>query len=169
MRGHLALGSNLGDRRAQLAAAVEGLEARGVRVLACSSVYDTDPVGAVLDQPAFLNAAVAIETELDPEALLHAAKEVERSLGRVTDPADPAYVKDGPRPVDVDIVLLDGVEHRSAALTVPHPAVLERRFVLIPLLELDFELALPDGRRLADALAALPVTDGVRRAGRPLL
>lgn len=168
MRGQLALGSNLGDRRARLAAAIDGLEARGVHVVACSSLYDTDPVGAVLDQPAFLNAAVTIETALEPEALLHAAKEVERSMGRVTDPADPAYVKDGPRPVDVDVVLLGGLEHRSPRLTVPHPALLERRFVLIPLLELDFDLALPDGRRLADALAALPVTDGVRRAGPPL-
>jgi len=169
MKGHLSLGGNLGDRRAALRAAIEGLERRSVRVTGSSSVYETDPVGEVRDQPAFLNACVAIETELEPEALLVAAKEVELELGRVTDQGDPAYVRHGPRPIDIDIVLLGDREHRSPRLTVPHPALLERRFVLIPLLELDFELTTPDGRRLADALAELPVEDGVRRVGPPLL
>jgi len=169
MTGHLALGSNLGDRRVWLEAAAVALGERGVRVVASSSVYETDPVGLVRDQPAFLNAALAIETALAPEDLLDAAKEVERALGRTTDPADPGYVRHGPRPIDVDLVLLGDVEHRSGRLTVPHPALLERRFVLIPLLELDFALTTPDGRRLADALAVLPVYDGVRRVGPPLV
>ncbi len=163
---HLGLGSNLGDRRALLQAAVDGLAERGVVATASSSTYETDPVGDVLDQPAFLNACLAVQTALEPDALLDAAKAVERALGRRTE--GPGYVHHGPRPIDVDVLLYDGRAHRSERLTVPHPGLLERRFVLIPLLELDFDLALPDGARLADALAALPVTEGVRRAGPPL-
>jgi 2-amino-4-hydroxy-6-hydroxymethyldihydropteridine diphosphokinase len=164
---HLGLGSNLGDRRALLQAAVDGLAERGVRATASSSTYETDPVGDVLDQPAFLNACLAVKTALAPDALLDAAKAVERALGRTTE--GPGYVHHGPRPIDVDVLLYDGRAHRSERLIVPHPALTGRRFVLIPLLELDFALALPDdGPRLSDALAALPVTEGVRRAGPPL-
>jgi 2-amino-4-hydroxy-6-hydroxymethyldihydropteridine diphosphokinase len=166
--GHLGLGSNLGDRRAHLQAAVDGLAGRGVRVTASSSTYETDPVGDVLDQPAFLNACVAIETDLAPEALLDACKAVEAEAGRVTDQASPGYVRHGPRPIDVDVLLLGDIAHDGERLTVPHPGLLERRFVLIPLLELDFALATPGGTALADALAALPVTEGVRRQGPPL-
>jgi 2-amino-4-hydroxy-6-hydroxymethyldihydropteridine diphosphokinase len=166
--GYLGLGANLGDRRAQLQAAVDGLARRGVTVTASSSTYETDPVGEVLDQPAFLNACVAIDTALEPEALLAACKAVERDLGRETDPAAPGYVRHGPRPIDVDLLLLGDRQHRAAQLTIPHPGVLERRFVLIPLLELDFDLTTPGGTRLSDALARLPVTEGVRRAGGPL-
>lgn len=167
-RGHLGLGSNLGDRRAQLQAAVDALAAAGVVVVASSSTYETDPVGEVLDQPAFLNACVAIERELEPEALLDAVKGVERAMGRETDVDAAGYVRHGPRPIDIDILLLGDVEHGSERLTVPHAALLERRFALIPLLELDFGLRVPDGRALSDALAALPVDADVRRAGPPL-
>ncbi|QEC50123.1 2-amino-4-hydroxy-6-hydroxymethyldihydropteridine diphosphokinase [Baekduia soli] len=166
--GHLGLGSNVGDRAAALQAAVDALAAHGVRVLASSSLYETDPVGEVLDQPAFLNACVAIATDLVPEALLDAAKAVERGLGRETDTTAAAYLRHGPRSIDVDVLLLGAREHRSARLQVPHPALLQRRFVLIPLLELDLGLATPAGGSLAGALAALPVTEGVRRAGPPL-
>jgi 2-amino-4-hydroxy-6-hydroxymethyldihydropteridine diphosphokinase len=165
---HLGLGSNLGDRRALLQAAVDALASRGVPATASSSTYETDPVGEVIDQPAFLNACLAVETALEPDVLLDAVKAVERALGREHDAAHADYVRHGPRPIDVDVLLLGGREHRSARLTVPHPALRQRRFVLIPLLELDFELATPDGTRLADALAQLPVTDGVRREGPPL-
>jgi 2-amino-4-hydroxy-6-hydroxymethyldihydropteridine diphosphokinase len=163
---HLGLGSNLGDRRALLQASVDGLAERGVVAVASSSTYETDPVGDVLDQPAFLNACLAVETALEPDLLLDAAKDVERALGRTI--AGPDYVHHGPRPIDVDVLLYDGREHRCERLTVPHVGLLQRRFVLIPLLELDFTLALPGGARLSDALAALPVTEGVRRAGPPL-
>jgi 2-amino-4-hydroxy-6-hydroxymethyldihydropteridine diphosphokinase len=161
--GHLGLGSNVGDRRAQLQAAVDALPAHGVRVLRSSSTYDTDPVGEVLDQPSFLNAALEVDTAHDPEALLDACKAVERALGRCARGA-----RHGPRPIDVDLLLLGGLEHRSERLRLPHEQVLARRFVLVPLLELDFELTTPDGTRLADALAALPVEEGVRRDGPPL-
>jgi 2-amino-4-hydroxy-6-hydroxymethyldihydropteridine diphosphokinase len=134
-----------------------------VTVVASSSTYDTDPVGEVLDQPSFLNACVRIETDLGPEELLDACKAVERELGR-----EPGGVRHGPRPIDVDVLLLGGIEHRSERLTLPHAQVLARRFVVIPLLELDFALAVPDGKRLSDALAALPLDEGVRREGPQL-
>jgi 2-amino-4-hydroxy-6-hydroxymethyldihydropteridine diphosphokinase len=163
--GYLGLGSNVGDRRANLQRAVELLGARGVEVRASSSTYDTDPVGEVLDQPDFLNACIRVETSLGPEELLDACKDVERELGRDLE----GGVRHGPRPIDVDLLLLGDTEHASERLTLPHEQVLARRFVLIPLLELDMDLAVPDGRRLADALAQLPVQEGVRRAGPPLL
>jgi 2-amino-4-hydroxy-6-hydroxymethyldihydropteridine diphosphokinase len=162
--GYLGLGSNVGDRRANLQAAVDALAAHGVRVTASSSTYDTDPVGEVPDQPAFLNACVRIETALAPEALLDACKAVEAQLGRDLH----GGVRHGPRPIDVDVLLLGDRTHRSARLTLPHEQATSRRFVLVPLLELDLDLATPDGVRLADRLAALPLDEGVRHAGPPL-
>jgi 2-amino-4-hydroxy-6-hydroxymethyldihydropteridine diphosphokinase len=158
--GYLGLGSNVGDRRAHLQAAVDALPAHGIDVLASSSTYDTDPVGELLDQADFLNACLRVRTALSPEELLRAAKAVERELGR-----RPGGPRHGPRPIDVDVLLLGAVEHASEHLRLPHEQVLARRFVLIPLLELDFDLRTPSGERLADALAALPVDEGVRRAG----
>ena len=165
--GYLGLGSNVGDRRGNLQAAVDALPRHGVAVLDASSTYDTDPVGEVLDQPSFLNACVRIETALGPEELLAACKAVERELGRTLS-GEEGYVRHGPRPIDVDVLLLGDVEHASERLRLPHEQVLARRFVLVPLLELDFELRTPRGEPLADALAALPVDEGVRRAGPPL-
>ena len=161
--GYLGLGSNVGDRRANLQAAVDALPVHGVSVLASSSTYDTDPVGEILEQPAFLNACARVRTALDPEGLLDACKAVERELGRSA--GGPRH---GPRPIDVDVLLLGDVEHGSERLTLPHEQVLARRFVLIPLLELDFELRTPRGDRLSDALATRPVDEDVRRAGPPL-
>ncbi len=161
--GYLGLGSNVGDRRAHLQAAVRALPEHGVRPVASSSTYDTDPVGEILDQPDFLNACLRIETALEPEALLDACKAVERDLGRTA--GGPRH---GPRPIDVDVLLLGDVELATERLALPHEQVLARRFVLIPLLELDFDLRTPAGARLSDALAALPVTEGVRRAGPPI-
>ena len=161
--GYLGLGSNVGDRRANLQAAIEDLWAHDVVVLASSSVYETEPVGEVLDQPDFYNACVRIETPLDPEALLDACKAVERVLGR-----DPDGVRHGPRPIDVDVLLLEGVKHESERLRLPHREVTSRRFVLVPLLELDPDLEITGGGRAADALAALGPGQEVRRAGPPL-
>jgi 2-amino-4-hydroxy-6-hydroxymethyldihydropteridine diphosphokinase len=162
-RGLLGLGSNVGERRANLQAAVDALPAIGVDVLACSSTYDTDPVGEVLDQPAFLNACVLVHTALAPLPLLDRVKGVERELGRG------AGVRHGPRPIDIDILLLGEERVREERMTLPHEQLLTRRFVLVPALELDFALADPDGVALADALALLPVQEGVRWAGPPLL
>ena len=161
--GYLGLGSNVGDRRANLQAAVEELWTHGVMVLASSSVYETEPVGEVLDQREFLNACVRIETELGPEPLLDVCKAVERSLGRET-----GGVRHGPRPIDVDVLLMEGVEHKSDRLRLPHRESTTRRFVLVPLLELDPELEVPGAGRAADALAALGTGQDVRLAGPPL-
>jgi 2-amino-4-hydroxy-6-hydroxymethyldihydropteridine diphosphokinase len=157
--GYLGLGSNEGDRLANLRAARDALARHGVRVTASSSVYETAPQGELLDQPDFLNACVRIETELGPEELLDACKLVERELGR-----RPGGPRHGPRPVDVDVLLLGDLEHRSERLTLPHREVLARRFVLEPLLELDPELALPDGTRAADRLPRV-ADQRVTRAG----
>jgi 2-amino-4-hydroxy-6-hydroxymethyldihydropteridine diphosphokinase len=163
--GYLGLGSNVGDRRANLQAAVDRLPAKGVAVLASSSTYDTDPVGLVLDQPPFLNACLRIDTAIEPEELLDACKAVEAELGRDLE----GGIRHGPRPIDVDLLLLGDAPYASERLRLPHEQVTARRFVLIPLLELDFELATPDGTRLSDCLAALPPDEGVRRAGPPLI
>jgi 2-amino-4-hydroxy-6-hydroxymethyldihydropteridine diphosphokinase len=163
VRGYLGLGSNEGDRLGALRAALDELEQRGVTVVAVSSAYETAPQGEILDQPDFLNACVAIDTDLDPEELLDTCKDVERALGRV--PGGPRH---GPRPIDVDLLLLGDLVHRSERLTLPHPEVTARRFVLEPLLELDPELALPDGTPLASHLGAVadqPVRPAYPRDG----
>jgi 2-amino-4-hydroxy-6-hydroxymethyldihydropteridine diphosphokinase len=161
--GYLGLGSNVGDRLRHLKDAVADLPRRGVQVIRSSSVYETEPVGEVLDQREFLNACVRIETALEPEELLAACKAVERELGR-----SGQNVRHGPREIDVDLLILDGVEYRSERVVLPHPSILERRFVLVPLLELDPELALPDGRSLAAALGALGPGQAVRVCQPPL-
>jgi 2-amino-4-hydroxy-6-hydroxymethyldihydropteridine diphosphokinase len=165
--GYLGLGSNVGDRRAHLQAAVDALPARGVAVLASSSVYETEPVGEVLDQREFFNACLKIETPLDPEGVLDACKAVERALGRELGGA--GYVRHGPRPIDVDVLLLEDIVLRTDRLVLPHEEVRSRRFVLVPLLELDPDLEIPGGGgRAADALAALGPGQEVRRTGPPL-
>jgi 2-amino-4-hydroxy-6-hydroxymethyldihydropteridine diphosphokinase len=161
--GYLGLGSNVGDRRANLQAAVEDLWVHCARVLDSSSVYETEPVGDVLDQRDFYNACVRVETELDPEDLLDACKAVERALGRV-----PGGTRHGPRPIDVDLLLLGDERYESERLRLPHREVTTRRFVLVPLLELDSELVVPGAGRASDALARLGPGQDVRRVGPPL-
>jgi len=161
--GLLGLGSNLGDRRARLQAAVDALPGAGVSPTACSSTYDTDPVGEVPDQPSFLNACVLVQTALEPLELRGEVKRLERELGRRED--GPRH---GPRAIDIDILLLGELELAGERMRLHHEQLLSRRFVLIPALELDFTLCTPSGERLADALAALPVDEGVRWAGPPL-
>jgi 2-amino-4-hydroxy-6-hydroxymethyldihydropteridine diphosphokinase len=166
--GLLGLGSNVGDRRPHLQRAVDALPTIGVRVLAASSVYDTDPVGEVLDQASFLNACLRVETELEPLELLDVVKRLERELGR-----EQGEIRHGPRSIDIDILLLGALELHDQRMTLPHEQLLNRRFVLIPALELDFDLAAPSGEGLADALATLGVggtsIEGVRWAGPPLV
>jgi 2-amino-4-hydroxy-6-hydroxymethyldihydropteridine diphosphokinase len=135
MIGYLGLGSNVGDRRAHLEAAVQLLP---VDVLASSSVYETEPVGEVLDQRAFYNACLRIDTDLEPEALLDACKEAERARGR-----ESGGVRHGPRPLDVDVLMLGDLEYRSDRLTLPHPQVHARAFVVVPLNELGLDLPVP--------------------------
>jgi 2-amino-4-hydroxy-6-hydroxymethyldihydropteridine diphosphokinase len=165
--GHLGLGSNVGDRRAHLQAAVDLLPAHGVRVLASSPVYETEPVGEVLDQREFLNAVLRVETDLDPEGLLDACKAVERERGRAL-AGEPGYVRHGPRPLDVDLLLLGDTEYRSDRLVLPHAQVTSRRFVLVPLLAVAPDLVVPGRGPAADALAALGEGEAVHLAGPPL-
>jgi len=148
--GYLGLGSNEGYRLANLRAARDALGGHGVEVLAASAVYETAPQGEITDQADFLNACLRIRTALGPEELLEASKAVEGELGR-----PPGGVRHGPRPIDIDVLLLGELEFHSERLSLPHAEVTSRRFVLEPLLELDPELVLPDGTRLADRLDAV--------------
>jgi 2-amino-4-hydroxy-6-hydroxymethyldihydropteridine diphosphokinase len=155
----LALGANLGDRLAALQRAVDVLDAEGVRAIACSRVWETAAVGGPEGQPAFLNAVVRAETSLDADGVLEAAHAAERALGRVRD------VRWGPRTLDVDVLLYDGLVRDDPALTIPHPRMTERAFVLLPLLDVDPDPVLPDGRRVVD----LPSPDGDARPFAPPL
>jgi 2-amino-4-hydroxy-6-hydroxymethyldihydropteridine diphosphokinase len=148
--GYLGLGSNVGDREANLRDARAALRRAGIEVLASSSLYETAPQGELLDQPDFLNACLRIRTTLEPEQLLDVCKQVERELGRT-----PGGVRHGPRPIDVDLLLLGDLEYSSGRLTLPHREVTSRRFVVEPLLELDPELTLPNGTRLAELVESL--------------
>lgn len=135
-RAHFALGSNLGDRLAHLRSAVEGLMAEGVEVVAVSRVYETEPVGGP-EQGPYLNAVVAVDVDLLPRALLDLAHRLEEAAGRVR------TVKDGPRTLDVDVLLVGDLTIEEPDLVVPHPRLGERGFVLAPLADVAPELV-PD-------------------------
>jgi 2-amino-4-hydroxy-6-hydroxymethyldihydropteridine diphosphokinase len=158
--GYLGLGSNVGKREDNIRRAVELLEDHGVDVEAVSSLFETEPVGEILDQPDFLNAAARIRTGLEPIELLDVCKAVEAELGRVF--AGPRH---GPRPIDVDVLLLGDLEFDHERLTLPHAEVTARLFVLAPLLELDPDLALPTGERLAGFAERLADGPRVERIG----
>jgi 2-amino-4-hydroxy-6-hydroxymethyldihydropteridine diphosphokinase len=155
----LGLGSNLGDRLAALQRAVDLLAGEGVRAVACSRVWITEAIGGPEDQPEFLNVVVRAETVLDPHEVLAAANRVEAALGRVRE------VRWGPRTVDIDILLYDDLELDEPALTVPHPRMTERAFVVLPLLDIDPDPVLPAGRHLL----GLPAPAGAARPLEPPL
>jgi len=139
-RVYLSLGSNVGDRRAHLEAALGKLAEREITVARASSFYKTEPVD-FRPQPWFLNCVVEAETKLMPLQLLKALKRIERELGR-----KPGTAK-GPRPIDIDILLYENLVVRSATLTIPHERLADRRFVLIPLRELEPNLRHPVTQR----------------------
>lgn len=146
-RAFLALGSNLGDRRGLLTAALDRLEDGGaLRVRAQSSLYETAPVGKT-DQPWFYNLVIEVETALSPSALLAHCQVVEDALGRRR--GEPW----GPRTVDIDILLYNDMTVDTATLVIPHPELTRRRFVLEPLLEIAPDARLPDGRPVRAFLA----------------
>ena len=153
MIAYIGLGSNVGDRRQNLSAAAEALG--GLRM---SSIYETAPQGEVLDQPDFLNAVVEIDTELGPEELLGRCKELESELGRRA-----GGVRHGPRPIDIDILLLGDVEYESERLRIPHRDLETRRFVLEPLKELAPE-RVDDVIFAAVADQRVTLVEGTRRA-----
>jgi len=154
-RAYVGLGANLGDRAATLARALELLDGMPeTEVVAVSAFRETDPVG-YLEQPRFLNAAAAVDTSLQPEALLATLLDIERELGRVRE--GPRF---GPRTVDLDLLLVEGVTLDEPGLTLPHPRLHERVFALVPLAELDPSLVVPGHgsvRELLDGLAAWPL------------
>ena len=148
---YLSLGSNLGDRLDNLEQAIALLEQEQVRVTTRSSIYETEPQD-VTGQPWFLNMAVACETSHSPLELLIVVNEIEKRLGRVRSGAVPR----GPRLIDIDIILFGSLQVESRDLAIPHPRMMQRRFVLDPLLEIDPGLKHPaSGERLAITLQNL--------------
>ena len=131
---YLALGSNLGNRRKNIETAVRLLKKSRIAILKISTLIETDPVGGPTGQGKFLNGALKAETELPPEELLSCLKRIEQRLGRTK------AVRNGPRTIDLDILLYDHREIQTPQLTLPHPRMLERDFVMQPLKEIEPEL-----------------------------
>lgn len=155
---YLCLGSNLGDRRKNLAQALDLLSEQ-VRVEKVSSLYHTEPIGYT-EQPDFLNAVCRGSTELKPSQLLSFAKKIETAMGRV-----PSF-KNAPRLIDIDILIYDGEIIESPALTIPHPRLAERAFVLVPFAEIEPELRHPiTGKTVMEMLNELSTTAGVQKCG----
>lgn len=149
---YLCLGSNMGDKAAYLTAARQAIgELPGTRVTSESSLYHTAPVGKT-DQDWFLNQVLRVETRLAPRELLRSCLAIETKLGRVR------LERWGPRVIDIDLLVYDDVTSDDEELTLPHPRMAERAFVLVPLAELDPELRV-GGRSVAELLAALPETE----------
>jgi 2-amino-4-hydroxy-6-hydroxymethyldihydropteridine diphosphokinase len=155
-RAFIGLGSNVGDRLQFLQRAVKSLSrAPGVQLGDVSSVYETAPVGPAA-QAWFLNAVAAVDTHLSPAALLAQTQGIERALGR-----EVTY-RWGPRRIDLDILLYGDMQVHTATLTIPHAELRQRAFVMIPLLELDPSLVLPDGTAVSTCLRALTLPQQVR-------
>jgi len=129
---YLGLGSNLGDRKSNILQAIDKMKNIGIEILQCSSIIETDPVGGP-KQEKFLNAVVKAKTELSPQILLGRLKEIEKKLGRIKTELN------GPRTIDIDILLYDNLHVSSDELTIPHPRMFERDFVMEPLREIDSE------------------------------
>jgi 2-amino-4-hydroxy-6-hydroxymethyldihydropteridine diphosphokinase len=161
-RIYLGLGSNLGDRLANLARAVEGLDKSGVHVVRSSRVYETEPVGGP-PQPRYLNAVVEVTTDLETADLLRTCLEIESELGRTRGE------RWGPRVIDIDLLTYGDREIDEPDLVVPHPRMHERAFVLVPLLELDADPPLPGGKRVTALRIGPDALTGVRPHAPPLV
>jgi len=154
-RALVGMGSNLGDRVAALQSGLDALAVTsGIRVLSASSVYESEPWG-ITEQPAFANAVALLEVAASADDLLAACKRVEAEAGRV------AGVRNGPRPLDIDILLFGDETIAGPDLTVPHPRLLQRDFVVTPLLEIEPDATLPDGTWVTCAEASEGKVTGV--------
>lgn len=154
-RACIGLGANLGDRHGQIEEALRAMRAHGIEPVAVSPVYETEPWG-LADQPRFLNAACVVETELAPLALLDALQAIERDMGRVR------TVRYGPRPIDLDILTYDALRLDTPRLTIPHPGMLGRATVLVPLADIAPEFVHPaTGRTIREHLAKFGPTPDV--------
>lgn len=161
-RAFLGLGSNIEDRLAHLRDAVRMLrDDEGIRVVRSSRVWETDPVGGP-PQGDFLNAVIEVEAPSDPRALLASAHRVEAALGRER------AIRWGPRTIDIDVLLIGDRTIDDPDLIVPHPRLTERAFVLLPLLELESDLALPGRPRLVDIPLGPEAVGGARPFASPL-
>ncbi|MBF9232326.1 2-amino-4-hydroxy-6-hydroxymethyldihydropteridine diphosphokinase [Microvirga alba] len=147
----LSLGSNMGDKRGNIAKALSALDEGGARIVARSADYRTAPWGPVA-QDWFVNACVVAETDLPPTDLLALCRRVEQQLGRIRE------VRWGPRIIDIDILTYDGATVDDSGLTIPHPHLQERAFVLVPLAEIAPDLTVR-GRRITDMLQELDASD----------
>lgn len=155
---YLGLGANIGNRESNLRKAVKMLCERGCELTAASSLYETKPVG-ITDQPDFLNAVVAVKTALNPLDLLTVCRRIEQDMGRVR------TLRYGPRVIDIDILIYEGAESSDDELTIPHPRILDRAFVLVPLAEIAPDIEIDHGvtacqaARRADQSGVAPVAD----------
>lgn len=156
---YLGLGSNLSDRMRNLTSAVKHLSQK-IKIKKVSSVYETEPL-YVKEQPLFLNAVLSASTKLTPIQLLHFIKSVESELGR-----QPSY-RNAPRLIDIDILFYGDKAVDTPELTIPHPRIPERAFVLVPLAEIAPKLVHPEThKKVKDLLAKVDGKDGVKRIGR---
>lgn len=153
---YLGLGANIGDRESNLRDAVRMLRERGCELTAASSLYETKPVG-ITDQPDFLNAVIAVKTALDPRDLLAVCRKIEQEMGRVR------TLRYGPRVIDIDILLYEGTESNDDELTIPHPRIPDRAFVLVPLAEIAPDVEIDQG------LTARTAADRTDQSGVVLL
>lgn len=148
---YLGLGSNLGDRAANLSAAIEALDWGDTRILARSGIYETEPIGGPPGQPAFLNQVLSIQTTCSPRELWERCEAGEVALGRSREREE----RWGPRTIDIDVLLYGDAVVNDPDLVIPHPRMHERAFVLVPLLEIAPEMEIPGRGRAADLLDAI--------------
>lgn len=153
----LGLGTNVGERELNLSRALQMMDSRyGINIKAVSSIYETAPYG-VTDQADFLNMTVLVETGLKPLELLQACLSVEREMGRVR------TRRWGPRIIDIDLLLYDDIKLSTAELTLPHPGIMQRGFVIIPLKDIAPDFFLPNGRTVSDTAVEFAGDEGAVR------
>lgn len=154
---YLSLGANLGDRLASLQQALDLLASSDeIQLVSISSMYETPPWGNV-NQPAFINCTAAVKTKLEPVELLHICQGIEKALGRVR------HEHWGARTIDIDLLFIEGVRINEAELVLPHPYMLERSFVLVPLAELVPDLLLSNGMTASQCMNTLPDKDDIKK------